>query len=182
MRLVEDSLRWRVFEERGYGARPNNPPGTVHNEAANIVVLLAVIALVAASFAHGGIQSIQQGNTSNGVLLVTLMSTLIFLVFVAAIVIYLGRLQRNTVSRTLEYIFDLSANALFIVDTEAPTTLVCADKYPCFAVEFTPFSHRVILSGVNVNAIYESYGPPPPEFISALTAIGLRKVDKLKRD
>lgn len=182
MRLVEDSLRWRVFEKQGYGARHNNPSGTIHNEAANIVVLLAVIALVAASFAHGGIQSIQQGNTSNGVLLSTLMSTLIFLIFVSGIVIYLGRLQRNTMSRTLEYIFDLSNNALFIVDAESTTAFVSSDKYPYFVIEITPACYRVIVSGMNVNAIYESYGPPPPEFISTLTAIGLRKVDKLKRN
>jgi hypothetical protein len=182
MRLVEDLPTRRVFEERGHGARPHNPPGTVHNEAANIGVLVGVIALVAASFSHGGLQTIQQGNTSGRVVLVTLISTVVFLVCVLSPVIYMWHLYTKAVIRIVQYIFDLSNNTLFIVDTEAATTLVSSDKYPCFVVESTFASYRVILSGVNVNAIYESYGPPPAEFISALTAIGLRKVDKLKRN
>jgi hypothetical protein len=182
MRRIEDLPTRYVFEEQGDEIRQCIPKGAmVHKEEAARVGLLAFIALITALLAKGSLGRLLQGNTTNGEIGFALINSLIFLACVLGIVIYLWRLRRKARNQIRRYIFDLAENTLSIEENGSPLWMVISpDKFPSFVVTFNPPCHGLILSGAFHYQIYGYSEPPPPEFISALTEIGLRKSDKLK--
>lgn len=181
MRLVEDLPTRRVFEERGREATDCIPEGTMGDDERVLVILLGVIiTLIAADFAYDGFQRIQQGNVGDRGVLVTLISTLIFLACVLGGGTYFWRLRRRAVNRVRRYVFDLTAHTLCIDDTASPSMsqwTFSPEKYNTFVVEFVPSCYSVTLFGRFAFRIYSRSEPPLPEFIAALVSIGLHKSD-----
>jgi hypothetical protein len=182
MRLIEDTPERRVFEQRGAETEDCRPPGSYNDEGVTIAVLAAVIGLVAASWSHSGFQQLQQGNIEDRMLLVTLISTLVFLSCVSGIVIFVWRRISSSRKRVIRYVFDLNKNTLSIeydIDLTDSSVIISSNDYRSFVAKFAPPCYRLTLSGSYNYGIYSRDKPPPPEFIDALTMIGLKQVDKI---